>query len=176
MKIKKLLFILPLVLVLLSLSLSKEVQASTTGTVAATVTVQNVAISVTDGTIAYGTLAADASISTLVSPGVADQQTATNDGNVAEDFTIKGSNSAGWTLASTNTASDTYIHKFCIATCGTDAAPGAGFTVLTLIDQSLAAGVAAAGTQTFDLRVTTPQTSTVFTSQSVNVTVTAAAS
>ncbi len=117
----------------------------------------------------------NASKSTLASPGLADQQTVTNDGNVAEDFTIKGTNSAGWTLDSTNSTEDHYIHKFCIATCGTDASP-TNFTALTTSDQALGTGnVAAAGTQVFDLRITTPQTSSVYTSQSVNVTVTAAA-
>lgn len=148
--------------------------ASGTATVTATVTVQNVSVSVADGSVAYGTLAANTSKSTL-SGGVNDQQTATNDGNVAEDFNIAGSNSANWTLNTVNTTTDNYIHKFCTGTCGTEGSP-TNFTALTTSYAALGAGnVAASGTQVFDLRITTPQTSSVTTQQSVNVTVQAVA-
>lgn len=117
-------------------------------------------------------MALNASKSTITAD-LNDLQTATNNGNVAEDFTIKGTNSATWTLDSANSTADHYIHMFCTATCSS---PPTSFTALTTNDQALGAGnVAAAGTQTFDLRITTPQTSSVYTQQSVNVTVTAAA-
>src|SRR4051812_19098481 len=95
--------------------------ATTTATVAATVTLQNVSVSVSDGSVSYGTLATNTTKTTL-SGGLNDQQTATNAGNVAEDFNIKGQNSTDWTLGST-AASDQYIHKFCVATCGTEGTP-----------------------------------------------------
>src|SRR5579872_6587847 len=75
-----------------------QVFATGTGVVAATVTVQNVSVSVSSGTVAYGTLATNTSLTTLAAPGLNDQQTATNNGNVPEDFSINGQNSANWTL------------------------------------------------------------------------------
>lgn len=89
-----------------------SVLAATTATVTATVTAQNVAVSISDGSVAYGTLSLNASSGTNGS----DTQTVTNDGNVAEDFTIKGQDSATWTLDSVNSTQDHYIHMFCTAT------------------------------------------------------------
>lgn len=146
------------------------VSAASTATVAATATVQNVSVSVADGTITYGTLSNNTSKSTIVAD-LNDLQTATNNGNVAEGLNIKGTNSANWTLAGT-AGSDSYVHKFCTATCGS---PPTNFTALTTSYQTLVASVAASGTQTFDLQVTTPNPSTVYTQQSVDVTVQAVA-
>lgn len=146
-------------------------QGATTGTVTATVTAQNISVSVTSGTVTYGTLASSTSKSTIATD-LNDTQTATNNGNVAEDFTIKGQNSANWTLSGT-AGVDTYVHQFCVSSCTT---PPTNFTALTTSNQSLGAGnVAASGTQNFDLRITTPTSSSVTTQQSVDVTVTAAA-
>ncbi|MSR85552.1 hypothetical protein EXS71_03935 [Candidatus Uhrbacteria bacterium] len=141
------------------------VSAAGTATVAATVTVQNISVTVSDGSISYGTLPANTATSTIAT-ALNDTQTGTNAGNVAEDFNIKGQNSANWTLAAT-TAADQYIHKFCIATCSNPV----NFTVLTTSYQVLASNIAANGTKTFDLQITTPNPSTVFTQQSVDVTV-----
>lgn len=168
-----------LVLIVVALALAFDLfpdsaSAASTASVTATVTAQNISVSVADGTVSYGTLALDTSKSTL-SGGVNDQQTATNNGNVTEDFNIKGSNSASWTLDSVNTTADHYIHKFCTATCGTEGTP-TNFTALTTGYASLGTSIAASGTKTFDLRITTPQTSSVYTSQSVDITVQAVAS
>lgn len=140
--------------------------ASTTASVAATVTTQNISVSVTDGSVSYGTLSPGGSKSTI-SSDLNDTQTATNDGNVAEDFNIKGQNTANWTLSATS-GTDQYSHKFCTGTCGT---PPTNFTALTTNYQSLASNKAAAATQTFDLQITVPSPSTVYTQQSVDVTV-----
>ncbi len=137
--------------------------AASEGTVAATVTVQNISVSVTDGTVAYGTLGTSASADT----NPADTQTATNNGNITENFNIRGQNSANWTLGATAGA-DTYVHKFCKLTCGT---PPTNYTALTTSNQTLATSVATSGTQTFDLEISTPTTSTNYTQQSVDVTV-----
>jgi hypothetical protein len=142
--------------------------AATSATVAATVTVQNVSVSVSSGTISYGTLGTNASAGTNGS----NTQTATNNGNVAEDFNISGQNSANWTLGN-SAGVDTYVHQFCTATC---ASAPTNYTKLTTSYAPLGAGnVAASGTQTFDLYITTPTSSSVFTQQSVNVTVQAVA-
>ena len=165
---KKILVLITSSLLILPFVLVGNVFGATTGTVTATVTVQNVSVTVSDGTVAYGTLALNASAGTNGS----DTQTATNNGNVAETLTIRGTNSANWTLNTANSTTDNYIHRFCTATCGS--AP-TNYTALTTSYQTLAASVAASGTQTFDLYLTTPQTSSVYTSQSVDVTVLAAA-
>ena len=153
-----------LLVLLLSYSLAR---AANTATVSATVTVSNVSVTVSSGTVTWGTLAANTASSTHP----AYTQTVTNAGNVAEDFTIKGQNSANWTLAATN-GSNQYVESFCTSSC--TSAP-TGFTALTTSNQSLATNVAATGTASLDLYILTPNPSTVFTSQSVDVTITAAA-
>jgi hypothetical protein len=141
-------------------------EAGTTATVAATVTTQNISLSVADGTVTYGTLSSNATKSTIAAD-LNDTQVATNNGNVAEDFNVKGQNSAGWTLGA-SAASDQYVHKFCTATC---ASPPTNFAALTTSYAALASNVATSGTQNMDLQITTPNPSTQFTQQSVDVTV-----
>lgn len=149
---------------------SSQVDAADTAVVSATVTVQNVSVTVSPGTVAYGTMALNTSKSTIPADLNA-AQTVTNNGNVSEQFNIKGQNSANWTLALTAGA-DTYVHQFCAAAC---TSPPTNFTGLTTNYQTLAASIAALGTQTLHLRLTTPTTSTVFTQQSVDVTLQAVA-
>ncbi len=164
---RRLLFLLMMSIVI-GLVCTTSTLASTTATVTATVTVQNISVSVSSGTVSYGTLAVNSSAGTNGS----NTQTATNNGNVAEDLNIEGQNSANWTLDTTNTTTDHYIHRFCTASC---ASAPTNYTALTTAYQSLASNVAANGTQNFDLYITTPQTSSVYTQQSVNVTVQAVA-
>lgn len=148
------------------IALSAPGLAATTGNVAATVTTQNISVAISDGSVSYGTLAPSASRSTTAAD-LNDTQTATNDGNVAEDFNLRGQNSANWTLAGTAGA-DQYVHQFCVASCTT---PPTNYTALTTNYQQIANSKAPAGTQLFDLRITTPSSSTVYTQQSVDVTV-----
>lgn len=162
MKLKGL-FLLSLSLLITSFIFAGVVRAASEGIVAATVTVQNISVSVTDGTVAFGTLANNASAGT----NGTDTQTATNDGNITEVFNIKGQVSAGWTLGAT-AGSNIYVLQFCTATCTT---PPTSYTALTTSYQTLAASVTTNDTQTFDLYITTPNPSTVYTEQSVNVTV-----
>jgi len=78
-----------------------KVFAADTAQISATVTVQNISVSVSDGSIDYGTLAPGGSQDTTTN-GNGDSQTATNDGNVNEDFKIKGANvttGCSWTLS-----------------------------------------------------------------------------
>lgn len=159
------LFLLFTILALVIGALSSVAMAATTATVTATVTVQNISVTVSTGTVAYGTLGSNATASSSAA------QTLTNNGNVSETFTIKGQNSANWTLAATAGA-DQYVHKFCTAAC---AVLTTNYTALTTSNQTLATGIAASGTQKFDLYINTPTSSTNFTSQSVDVIVTATA-
>jgi hypothetical protein len=165
---RTLLLLLISVILLSSLVFAKDSYAASTATVTATVTVENISVAVSDGSISYGVLAVDSSTGT----NGTDTQTASNDGNVVEDFNIRGQNSAGWTLNSVNTGTDNYIHRFCTTSC---ASPPTSYTALTTNYQTLASAVSVSGNQTFDLYITTPQTSTVFTQQSVDITVQAVA-
>ena len=162
--------------VLLSISLigllflTAKVEAASSASVAATVTAQNISVTVSDGTIAYGIIPVNTSKSTIAAD-LNDLQTATNNGNVAEDLNIKGQDTAAWTLGGT-AGSETYVHQFCTATCTT---PPTNFNALTTNYQTLATNIATSGTQTFDLRITTPTSTATFTSQSADVTVQAVA-
>ena len=163
---------LQLVISLLSATLliSSPIFAASTDSVTATVTAQNISVSVSDGSVAYGTLATSSTADTA-SGDLDDSQTATNDGNVTEDFNIQGQDSANWTLEATAGA-DQYTHKFCTSDC--DGTPT--WNALTTSYQSLATSVSAAGTQIFDLQIGTPTSSTNYTEQTVSVTVQAVAS
>ncbi|MBI2356955.1 hypothetical protein HYV12_02820 [Candidatus Dojkabacteria bacterium] len=158
---RKLTHLTGLLLAFLFLFMGFATYAANEASVAATVTVQNISVSVADGTIAYGTLASNTSVGT----NGTDTQVVTNDSNVTVDVDIKGQNSANWTLAGT-AGSDTYVHKFCSATCGT---PPTNYTALTTSYATLANSVAASGTVNLDLYLTTPTVSTNFTSQNVGV-------
>jgi hypothetical protein len=151
------------------MSFSITALAATTANVTATVTVQDISVSVLDGSITYGNLAVNTSRSTIASEAN-DMQTATNNGNIAEDFNIKGTDSANWTLAAT-TGSDQYVHKFCNETTNDCATPPTSYTALTTSYQTLSSNVSAAGTIDFHLQITTPNPSTIFTQQSVDITV-----
>lgn len=142
-------------------------RASDTSTVTATITVQNISVSISDGNVNYGTIGLDSSAGT----NGTDTQTATNNGNILSDFNIKGQNSAAWTLSASNGANQ-YVHRFCTATCTT---PPTNYTALTANYQTLATSIAANGTQTFDLYITTPSSTSSYTQQSVDVLVQAIA-
>ncbi len=149
---------------------SLQVFAAGSATVAATVTMQNVSVSVTDGSISYGTLSSSSTKDTT-NAVLNDSQTATNDGNVNQDLNIRGQNSTNWTLAATAGANQ-YKHEFCTINC--DVSPT--WTALTASNQTLQNAVAASGTKVFDLKLTAPSSSTVYTQQSVDVIVQASAS
>ena len=137
--------------------------AADTATVAATVTVQNISLSVADGTVAYGVLASNITKSTCTTE-LNDLQIITNDGNVAETFNIEGQNSANWTLAAT-AGSDQYVEKFATSTCSTFS----GGTALTTSYATAATNIAVSATSSLNLQINTPNPSTIFTQQSVDV-------
>jgi hypothetical protein len=163
---KKILHLTTSALLVLFSFVANVAQGADTGTVTATVTPQSISVSVTDGAVTYGTLSTSTSKSTI-STDLNDTQTATNDGNVTADLNIRGQDSANWTLAAAAGANQ-YVHAFCTATCGT---PPTNFTALTTSNQTLASGVAASASQTFELRLTTPTSTSVTTQQSVDVTI-----
>jgi hypothetical protein len=148
--------------------------AGTTGSVAATVSPQNISVAVTDGTVAYGTMNLSSSKDTT-SSGVDDSQTATNDGNIAEDFNISSSNAtggSGWTLAGTIGA-DQYKHSFCNTGSGSPdpCDTGATWNAMSTSYSSLGTNIAASGTSKFDLKIDTPSSTTDYLQKSITVTV-----
>ena len=148
------------------------VLAADTADVSATVTVKNIAISVSDGSIAYGALAAGATQSTLPG-GVNDIQTATNSGNVEEDFNIKGYNVTSgctWTLAATQGA-DQYFHKFCNDTDLDCTTPPTNYTALTTNYASLGSNIAVSGNVQFQLQIGVPSSTSCTSQATVQVTV-----
>lgn len=159
-----------LIVLTLIASFVMPVFAADTAAVTATVTVQNISVSVSDGTLTYGTMAVSSTKSTIAGE-LNDLQTATNNGNVTEDFNIRGQNSAAWTLGAT-AGSEQYFHKFCTATCGT---PPTNYTALTTNYQTLGTAISTSGTKTFDLQLGTPSSTATYTQQSVDVTVQAVA-
>lgn len=155
--------------VLLVYSLSLSVQAQDTASVTATVTAQQIAVSVSDGTVNYGVIEMGGNKSTL---DLTDTQTITNDGNVTEDFNIQGSDStpSSWTLVG-NTApgTDEYGHAFSTDT-------GSTWTPMTSDTYtSVATAIASSATEDMDLQIYTPSSTTATAEQSVDVTIQATA-
>lgn len=124
--------------------------AATTGSVTATVTAAVVAVTVSDGNVAYLTVSTTAN---TTSSGVNDTQVITNTGTVNEDFEIKGQNSTGqvWTLGAAP-GNAIYAHDTCVATC--DATPT--WTPLTASYTDRATNKAPSATTDLDLRVSVP--------------------
>lgn len=165
MKIKLFFFVALIFLGLLLIA--HNVYAATTANVTATVTAQNISVSVADGGVAFGTIGLSSTADTTTT-GVNDSQTATNDGNISEQFNIKAGNTTGWTLAAT-AGSNQYAMKFCKTTC--DTTPTWTAVGIDPSYATLATGIAALGTQVFDLQVGSPTTTTDYNQQTITVTV-----
>ncbi len=138
--------------------------AQDTDTVTATVTATNLAVSVTDGSIAFGSVALNTATSTV---GTAQTQTVSNDGSNAA-LNVKSSNATNgtsWTLG-TNPGSD--IFKLEVSTT-----TGSTYGTLQATDVYLTASstFASLTNQAVDFRFTTPTVSTDFVEKSVTITV-----
>lgn len=131
-----------------------------------------ISITVTDGTVAYGTVAVGATEDTTAS-GLNDTQTATNNGNVAEKFQIKSSHAIGamdWTLGSSQ-GDNTFTHKASID-------GGNNWSIAMEVAGTyyeLVASVPAEGYQDFDLQIGMPTTITDYGEHTITVTVLATA-
>lgn len=166
------------ILAMVGMIVGVAVKAGTEATVTATVKVENISVSITaNPTIGYGTMGQNATKGTH-SGDMNTTIEATNDGNITENFLIRAlpdASTPNWIIAldpATN-GSNEYVHMFCKTSCTT---PPTSYTALTVSNQSLATGiVATTGTQTFDLWINTPDPSTSFEQQSVNVIVVAEA-
>ena len=142
---------------------------SLTDTVTATVTAQNISVSVDNVSIAFGTIStSDTKDTTTGAKGVDDSSIATNDGNITEKFNIMAGASTNWTLGAT-AGSETYTMKSCVATC--DTSPTWTSVGIDPAYATLAASVAKDGTQEFDLQVGTPTSTASYGQQTITITV-----
>ncbi len=143
---------------------SFHVFAQDTDTVTATVTATNLAVSVSDGTIAFGSVALNTATTTV---GTAQTQTVTNDGSnaVLNVKSTDATNGTAWTLG-TNPGSN--IFKLEVSTTS-----GSTYGTLTATDVYLTASstFSSLGNQPTDFRFTTPTVSTDFVQKSLTITV-----
>lgn len=121
----------------------------------------------TDGTISYGITPLGTSKDTT-SASLNDTQTFQNNGNVAEDFTIKTSNALGGTswIINATAGSDLFVHQFSLNS-------GSLWTPFSSADsyQTLLANLAIDATQALDFRLTTPTSSTDYIEKTVTITI-----
>lgn len=154
--------------------------ADPTAEVTATVTVQQVALTVTPGTVAYGTLATSGTKDTT-SGGVNATQQANNTGNVNVDFDVMGIDVTGtctWELADTQ-SSEQYFHKYCTTGAGSPDPCDTTPTWNAMNEDTyteFATGIAPSGNKRFDLQIGVPSSTTCMTEVNVNVWVQASAS
>jgi hypothetical protein len=155
-------------------------QAANPATITVTVTIQNISVSTSSGTYAFGTVASG---STTVS---GDSIEVTNDGNVSETYSLDVTNPAGWTAVQAAPGADEYaLHAQFNTTEPTAVsftyANHALSTTPTACSGTKFAGnqdgesVAASGVINLWLKFEAPSSSTVFTQQSITLTITAAA-
>lgn len=132
--------------------------------VTATVTAEVIALSITaNSSINYGAVSTTAD---TTSSGKNVSPTVQNDGSVNEDFQLKGTNSANWTLA--GAAGDAiYAHKECHANC--DSAPTWVALSSGSYTSNIFSAVAPAASNSFDLQITVPTLNAGVTQQNVNV-------
>lgn len=174
MKTCRISFSLFVILFLILFPFNFTAHALDNAAVTATVTVQNISVSLTtsagsDTQIAFGTIAPNSlkDTTTNATTGVNDSVTATNQGNINEKLQIKGANSTSWTLGASQGA-ETFTLKTCVTTC--DTSPSWS-TALTTSYSDLAASVAPSGTVDFDLQLGAPTSTSTYTSQSIAITV-----
>jgi hypothetical protein len=130
-----------------------------------------ISVTISNGSVAYGTLGVNTSKDTT-SGSLNNTQVATNAGSDPEDLSIKGQNSANWTLSG-SPGSEQYSEYFCTTGSGSPdpCDTGPTWTAMTTSYQSLGSNIAASGTQRFDLKITTPTSTTATSQQSVDVVV-----
>jgi len=159
-----------IVLGLAAMMVGVGVSAATEATVSATVTSELIAVSVSDGAVAYGILPVNTNQDTVT---LSDTQVVTNDSNVAANLDVKSSDAAGgtgWNLVAAVGSLDEFTHEF-----APDGSTWTTFNVVNATYTSLATNVAAGDTQNLDLRIKTPTSVTDNTQKTITVTVLATA-
>ena len=140
-------------------------RAATTANVNATVTAVNLAVSVADGSIAYGSVNLNTA-TTTVNNG--ETQVVTNDGSDAK-LNVKSTHATGgvqWTLNPT-TGSNLFVHEVSTTTGSTYMKFADDVTYITASSTFPTGAV----TQNLDFQLTTPTASTDFNQKSITITV-----
>jgi len=157
---KKLIIVLAALALIASFGVM-QAEAATSDTIAVTVTLQNVSVSITAGD--------PWAIGFIAPGGVATKTpcTALNDGNVQEDLTIAVTDSGNWTAGAAAA-----VNVFAM-----DLGPAVGpyDTNITTGGVTLTNDLAASGSYNFGLEFNAPTTGSNLTAQSITVTITAAA-
>ena len=158
-------FIAPFVLAAVLVSaLFMQAGAATTATVAATVTATSLSVSVSDGSIAFGSVALNTATTTVAH---GETQTATNGGSAAV-LNVKSGNATGGTQWALGTSAGSDQFKLEVSTTS-----GATYSTFQATDTYLTASstFASLQNQNLDFRFTTPTASTDFIEKSLTVTV-----
>lgn len=140
-------------------------RGASTATVAATVTATNLAVSVSDGSIAFGSVALNTA--TTTAGGTGQTQTVSNDGSNAV-INVKSGNATGGTTWTLGTSPGSNIFKLEISTTS-----GSTYMTFQATDTYLTASSSSASLTTgpLDFRFTTPTGSTDFVQKSLTITV-----
>lgn len=158
------------------------------GTVAATVSGKLIALTVTDGSAAYGIIAASATKNTALYDSLdnplgsteAQTQTIKNTGTVVEDFAMKTSiavadSGTDWTLHADTAGEDLMTHAYLVSATAYDGQEAIGtFTKwadLDYVSEAGGADVAVDGEKFLELQIGMPTTITTFTTHTITVTV-----
>lgn len=129
-----------------------------------------VSVVVTPASIAYGTVALGMSKDTIT---LGQNLTATNNGDVIADFSIKSSDATRdggttWTLVTDAPGLNEFKHEFSTNS-------GSNWTALTNSYTPLATNVTTSGSQTFDLQITMPSSTTDYLEHTIIITILAVA-
>jgi hypothetical protein len=140
--------------------------AADTGNVQVTVTAKSVSVTVTDGTVAFGSVDLGTSTSTV---GGADTQVVANAGNITEDINIKCSDATGGTvnwILSAATGSNQFAMEFSSTT-------GSDWSQITASNTyfALISGMSSAVTNTLDLQLHMPSASDDSVEKTIEITV-----
>ena len=151
-------------ILILAIFLGQSVRAADTAAVSATVTATNLAVSVSDGSIAFGSVALNTATTTA---GNSDTQTVTNDGSDAA-LNVKSGNATGGTTWTLGTSPASNVFKLEVSTT-----TGSTYMTLQATDTYLTASSSMTSllTQALDFRFTTPTASTDFVQKSLTITV-----
>ncbi len=168
---KRLLVVAGVISLVAAVLVPAGVSADAEQTVSCTVKAKLISLTVTDGSVAYGTLGLSPSAgspTTKSTIDLVDTQVVTNNGNVTEDFDIKSSDAEGgtaWNLvAAASIATDAFAHQF-------SADSGSNWADLTDTYQSMATGVATSGTENVDLKIFMPTGTSDYDPKTITVTV-----
>lgn len=152
------------ILIFTTLLFGSSARAASTATVAATVTATNLAVSVSNGSIAFGSVDLNTATTTVAHGGT---QTVSNDGSNAV-INVKSSDATGGTTWTLGTSPGSNIFKLEISTT-----TGSSYMTFQATNTYLTASSSSASLTTgpLDFRFTTPTGSTDFVQKSLTITV-----